>query len=163
MRTLGQGHIIYSNTLRSSGVLVISHVAACTLSYVLYICNRPSRTWAPLTPPSPCRYLPPGPTMFLAEMHTVRLNSPGYECTDKVYSPAAPSTSDMQKIVMPDLFDMKRWERNITAGNVWYRWTSSVTKTWKGTTEQGCLMCSTGTSYCILMYWKICVESHTLQ
>lgn len=55
--------------------------------------------------------------------HTVHSDSSGYECTDKVYSlsesPAAPSASDMQKIVMPDLFDMKRWEGNITGGNVW--------------------------------------------
>lgn len=43
---------------------------------------------------------------------TVHSNTTGYVCTDKVYSPsdssAAPSTSDMRKIVMPDLFDMKR-------------------------------------------------------
>lgn len=54
--------------------------------------------------------------------HTVHSNSPGYKCTDKVYStsdsPVAPSASDMQKIVMPDLFDMRRWEGNIPAGNV---------------------------------------------
>lgn len=48
--------------------------------------------------------------------HTAHSYSSGYARTDKVCSlsdsPSAPRTSDTQKIVMPDLFDMKRWEGN---------------------------------------------------
>lgn len=129
VRTLGQEH---TNTLRHSAKLFYIFGTLMVLS---------SENHKPINPhPHP---------------HTVHSNSPGSECTDKVYSPAAPSTSDMQEIVMPDLFDMKRWEGNITAGNVWERWTSSVKKTWKGTTERGCLVCSTTTSDCILMCWNI--------
>lgn len=66
----------------------------------------------------------------------------GYEWTDKVFSQSAPSTSDMQKIVMPDLFDMKRWD-----GNNCREWMIEMCilgkKAWKGTTERQRPMCST--------------------
>lgn len=81
------------------------------------------------------------------DTNTVLSEPWGDDCADKVDSlsdsPAAPSISNKKKIAMPDLFDMKRWEGSITAGNVPWRWASSVGDRKKR--EWGCVMCFTDT------------------
>ena len=98
-----------THTLTATNILCFGH-------RVDDVIQRESQTNKPINPPTHAH------RHSHTHSHRVHSNSPGYEYTDKVYSlsdsPAAPSASDMQKIVMADLFDMKRWEGNITAGNV---------------------------------------------
>lgn len=90
-------------------------------------------------------------------IHTraIHSTSPGYECTDKV-TPAlhlAPRHAEdcHARFVRHEAMGRKHncrecvLEMNIQSGKK---------KTWKGTRKQRCVMCSTGTRYCILMCWS---------